>query len=240
MIADRPDSAYDICTKYAPNCLDQVSQLTDGGTSGSTRTFSSSSVQRERSSSARNGASSDQGTLTNNFSGSRGNLNLNEQSGSESRSSARNIGLSSVGLSSASSISLNTESTLMSQDISGESDGLGAGFNGEDDYYDSLNSGDENESTNSRPNRTRTAPPIEPVYNPEPRQNENEIGENVGGESSENENAPVTTNTSVFTTIVNGVKMKSLPGPRGNLTIDFNENVEPSMSVNRHARPEGR
>lgn len=225
MITDRPDSAYDICTKYAPNCSGQESQLTDGGTSGSTRTFSSSSVQGERSSSARNGASSDQGTLSNHFSGSRGNLNLNEQSGSESRSSARNIGLSSVGLSSASSISLNTESTLMSQDISGESDGLGAGFNGEDDYYDSLNSGDENETTNSRHNRTRTVPPIEPVYYPEPGQNEREVGENAGGESSENENAPVTTNTSVFTTIVNGVKMKSLPGPRGNLTVEFNENV---------------
>lgn len=202
MIADRPDSAYDVCSKFAPNCLDESSQIVDGRRSGTSRT-SSSTVQGERSFSSRNGASSNQGPPSD----SRINLNLDEQL---SRSSARNIGLSSVGLSSENSINLNTESTLISQDISGESDGLGAGFNGEDDYYDSLNSVNDNDlgNANARSNKTRTVTQLEPTYNPEPGLADNEL--------DDSEIATVSTNNSVFTTIVNGVRMKSLPGPRGN------------------------
>lgn len=222
MIADRPDSAYDVCTKFAPNCYGQESSSALGAGSSATTRTSSSTIQSERGSRLRNEASSDQGSISSTFSGSRTNLDRGEQYGD--RNSARNIGFSSVGLSSASSISLNTESTL-SQDISGESDGLGAGYNGEDEYYDSINSGDENDSTNSgaRLNRTRTATQIEPVYNYEPGLNENRQNENAGGATSESGNSAVSTNTSVFTTVINGVRMKSLPGPRGNSEDCFHD-----------------
>lgn len=120
------------------------------------------------------------------------------------------------------------ESSIMSHHDSGESDGLGGiGLNGEEDYYDSITSGDEFES---RLNRTRPLSP-EPAYNPEPGIHDIEppFNPEPGIHYDENEEvdhssrvAPLapetetTSNSTTFSTIVNGVKIKSLPGPRGN------------------------
>lgn len=141
----------------------------------------------------------------------------NERRSSADRDFIRNIGFSSSGLGASGSAA---EAPIISHSDSGESDGLGAGFNGEDEYYDTLSSGDENEMANGRHNRTRTSQPsstpFTPVYNPEPGIFEPVVDrEESYDRVSENENAEASSNTSTFSTIVNGVKIKSLPGPRG-------------------------
>lgn len=105
---------------------------------------------------------------------------------------------------------------------SGESD-VGIALNGEEDYYDSLSSRDDNELLNSESNRTgplNTDPAYnpepgihynEPLFNPEPsihnqNNDQNANVDSLGGGTSSN---------STYSTIVNGVKIKSLPGPRG-------------------------
>jgi collagen type V/XI/XXIV/XXVII, alpha len=273
MIADRPDAAYEICSKYAPGC---------SGDSSS----SSSRVEQSSSSSLSNGSENDsrireeenrrreeenrrrieesrrrdeenrrreeearrsedenrrrneesrrveenrraneeklrqQNEANENRRGGASN-GSRTQTNSADRSSILNAGLSST----------NINNDARARDDSGESEGLGLGlglgnFNGEDDYYDSLTSGDENENFN-RPNRNRTSPPVVPVFNPQPETDDEErdfdLSTNANREDSNgdgfspNENVPSSSlpNTANFTTIVNGVKIKSLPGPRG-------------------------
>jgi hypothetical protein len=107
----------------------------------------------------------------------------------------------------------------MSRDNSGEDGlGLGLGFNGEDDYYDSLTSDDE--GNGNQPIRNRTFTPVEPVFNPEPgiddKWNAAASPTLNQEETGEHENhSPAASNEANFTTIINGVKIKSLPGPRG-------------------------
>lgn len=104
-----------------------------------------------------------------------------------------------------------------SHDNSIELENLGLGFNGEDDYYDSLNSGNEDDifgaGNTMRP--STPAPYDQDVYTPESNFNLENIDFNQAG-SGDYENTVVSeTETGNFTTIVNGVKLKSLPGPRG-------------------------
>lgn len=237
MIADRPDAAYEVCTKYAPNCpggqstsasslsgsRGSASSSSGGSSRGSLSRSPSTMFQREESSgrqtsssrnagSSHNAASSNQGSFSSNqgaFSNGLGldasaaSRNLNRNGNRNSFDAISNLELPSQ--------ALNGASASVSRDNSGESDGMGISLNGEDDYYDSLNSADENEMSSARPNRTR--PLIEPVYNPEPGIHdlipEGEFDEaNVVNENASSE-------ATTFSTIVNGVKIKSLPGPRG-------------------------
>ena len=264
MIADRPDPAYEICTKFAPDCSPgQESQSSVTSIRESTRSSSSNvSRKKSRKSNSRNAVSADQASELNGRS-----LNQNDRS-----SSIRNLGLLSSGLTSSNMLKLNADATLVSRDNSAESDGLGeGGLHGEEDYYDSLNSADENEQLNSRPNSTRTAINVEPVYNPEPGINyepvynpepginydpvynpepginyepvynpEPGIDENDSDTNtyeSENDSASGFSNASVFSTVVNGVKIKSLPGPRGNyFYMSSMINNEMFSLLNRHSR----
>lgn len=194
MITDKPDSAYEVCTKFAPDCSGQNSSINIARIEPSSSTF----LKKGKKSKAKN--------FQNDRSGSLGNLGL---------------------LSSPNSLKINNDATLVSRDNSGESDG-GVGFHGEEDYYDSLNSGDETELMSSRPNNSRTAQPrTEPVFNPEPGLNlepvnipepgfnEYDSDTTVNQASPETDNSEVSANTTIFSTVVNGVKIKSLPGPRG-------------------------
>lgn len=253
MITDRPDSAYEICSKFAPNCIGEsrVSEENAGRSSSSLSSSSSSSRQgssgaqnraepasrsqqngRDNGRSNSNSATSRTGDTGREFAASRtSNQNGNSASSRSSNNGDRrgsadrglirnNIFSSSSGLASSGSV---TETPLMSRDDSAESDGLGASFNGEDEYYDTLNSGDENNMANGRHNRTRTLQPspipFTPIFNSEARITEPELSEADREDSyaraSEHENDDTSSNTSTFSTIVNGVKIKSLPGPRG-------------------------
>lgn len=207
MIADRPDSAYDVCTKFAPDCAGEHLQSVASKSAGTRPT----SHKKEKKSNSRNAVSSDQAHVSIDSS-------LNSNLGRSS--SIRNLGLTSSDV-----LKFNTDATLVSRDNSAESDDLGGvSLHGEEDYYDSLNSGDE--LSNPRPNNTRTAYPLEPVYNPEPGVNfepiynpepginENDVDTSYK-EVSENDSSSVFMNTTAFSTVVNGVRIKSLPGPRG-------------------------
>lgn len=235
MIADRPDSAYEVCSRFAPDCTGQPAH----SVLKTERQSPSPSNKKGKKTSGRNVASSDQASKS----------NTRKRNQNDRSHSIRNLDLLS------SSLKFNSDAALVSRDNSAESDGLGGvGFHGEEDYYDSLNSGDENEPSTPRPNGTRsTKPPepginYEPVYNPEPGINseplynpepginyetvnnpepginnepvfipESEMPESDSESSykdSSSEGSSVS-NTSVFSTVVNGVKIKSLPGPRG-------------------------
>lgn len=102
----------------------------------------------------------------------------------------------------------------MSRDSSGENDeGAGLGFNTEDEYYDSLNPPDRTHSE-SFTERTRTDSEdyLPPVYNPEPGIDASVYERNFGSDANDTGS---TSNATTFSTIINGVKIKSLPGPRG-------------------------
>lgn len=227
MIADRPDSAYEICTKYAPSCSGGQSASINGNSNGASRSSSSYSSSSQTGSSSSQSASSrseaalEQRSMVNgrHVSPPRNtespavlaSRNQIDRTTSIDRNAFRNLGIDSA----AASGSLNIGAAPMSRDNSGESDGLGASFNGEDDYYDSINSGDENESLNNRSSVARTSSPIAPVYNPEPGIDMGEPEENCEPGITCVDKPPTTSNTTTFSTIVNGVKIKSLPGPRG-------------------------
>lgn len=235
MIADRPDAAYEVCTKYAPNCpggqstsaRSSSSSSSSSGSRGSLSRSSSTMFQREESSgrqasssrnagSSQSAAGSNHGAFSNDLGldASAATRNLNRNGNRNSFDAIANLELPSQ--------ALNGASASVSRDNSGESDGMGISLNGEDDYYDSLNSGDENEMSNARPNRTR--PLIEPVYNPEPGIHDI-IPEGEFDEANpENENASDSSEATTFSTIVNGVKIKSLPGPRGKFYFDHKHN----------------
>lgn len=268
MIADRPDAAYEICTKYAPDCsggAGSSSRVVEGSTrtSGSrieidsrardeenrrqeeenrrrqeeTRRQQEENRRREEESRRRNEENArrleESRKLNEEKLRQQNEANLQQRGGASSVSTARNQSgrtnsrdrstIRNIGISSS---NVNSDTEVMSRDISSESDslgiGLGLGFNGEDDYYDSLASGDENESIN-RPNKNRTSRPNTPVYNPDSGFDNRERGyetsdmenEEVNRNGLSSENSSLSTSTSNFTTIINGVKIKSLPGPRG-------------------------
>lgn len=213
MIADRPDAAYEVCVKFAPNCEGGQSNTVTSSVNGAVRTSSSftsssSSGSSNLSSANRNEANVNQRSNSSGRATSHGRAsdqsssssNLNERTSSVNRNSLRNLGIGSSGSGSA-QFDVN-----MARD-SGESDGLG-GFNNEDEYYDSLNSEDENDP-NSHNNRTVVSSQFEPT---EPGIIYPVIDRNF--EETFEENRPVS-NTTTFSTVVNGVKIKSLPGPRG-------------------------
>lgn len=206
MIADRPDSAYEICSRYAPNC--------SGGRSLPIEAMRlAASSQREARNQSTSSAAIEQKSLPKSRSSSSRRLNdppASSANGYNAIRSFRNEAANGRG---------NSDANLISRDDSGESDGLGGvgvGFNSEDDYYDSLNSGDENELPVSRPIPSTTSKPFVEVYNPEPGIDDNVFNGSQDPGSYENERAaaPVS-NATTFSTIVNGVKIKSLPGPRG-------------------------
>lgn len=217
MIADRPDAAYEICTKYAPNC------------SGGQAEIGSSTTHQEESSSKQSRSQSEQKTSSKGKSNSKkksSKSNSTEQprTSSNKRRSSVAESLQNLEFSTRASnlLNLHADAALVSRDNSAESDGLGAAFNVEEDYYDSLNSGDETEATNSQFNKTRTPIFIEPIDNPEPGIHyiepvynpEPGIDDNFDNGFIESDNV---SNTTQFSAIVNGVKIKSLPGPRGML-----------------------
>lgn len=194
MIADRPDAAYEICTKYAPSC--SGAQMHVNGNSWTIRSSTTNNSNKEDI--PRASVNVEKKALVN-----RGNTQAKDLS-----SSLGAFGASSS--SSSSSYGFHSDGAAMSRDNSGESDGLGLGLHGEEDYYDSLSSGDENES-----NQTVTSLPPEPVYNPEPGIDDYDSNKNVNEEVIDTEQVASSSNTSSFSTVVNGVKIKSLPGPRG-------------------------
>ena len=276
MVADRPDAAYEICTRYAPNC-----EGTQGSSSSSSRSRSSgsqssgslegsfsgqSSGSRSESSSGQSGASTggstsqssgifSSGILSGSSSsqssrsadsGSRsGDSNskiTGDQSSSQStyvngRSQANNSAtprvqndrssgvdggrFRDIAVSSSGDLNGNLGSNVLTHDFSGESDGGLGGFNSEDDYYDSMNTVGERPGLGTFVERK----PIEPVYNPEPGIDDN-VYNNAYDRQYENASSqvedsqyPSTSNTTTYSTIVNGVKLTSLPGPRGFLLI---------------------
>lgn len=112
MVTDVPDSAYELCTKYAPNCDDT----------------SFASVQQ---------------TIKSNESSQSSSLKKSKEK-TKSKSNKKNK--KSPSKSSNSEITKNLKQNrrqIVSRDSSVELDGGGFGFNGEDEYYDSLNSGNE-------------------------------------------------------------------------------------------------
>lgn len=210
-ITDKPDSAYEVCNKFAPNCINpQTSSRRSESKTTSSKTSSSKKSSKSRSKKSQKRPSSDQAS------------SQNDRYFVE-RTSLRNFGASSV-----------TESGVLSQ-YSGESDGLGIGINGEDDYYDSMNSADENEMLNTRTNRTRPLTPdlvynpepgiheIEPPYNPEPGIHDMEppFNPEPGIHYPDIDHDSSAFETTTFSTVVNGVKIKSLPGPRGKIPLTF-------------------
>lgn len=194
MIADRPDAAYEVCTKYAPNCAGNFQANVISAQSSSTSSSSSQSSSSRRSSST-------QATSQN------GSSKANKTRTAKEKKKSSNI-LKKVDLSRSGSLNLMPRDGVSS----GESDALG--FNSEDDYYDSLNPGRAPVTENYIERR-----PIEPIENPEPGIDEAVYEENFNNAASATEqpSLPVysQSNASTFSTIVNGVKLKSLPGPRG-------------------------
>jgi collagen type V/XI/XXIV/XXVII alpha len=180
-ITNVPDSAYELCSKYAPDC-------TGGYVEESTYTAATTSRKNSSKSSGK--------------------------SKSKSKSSKRKSRDRTM-------VRVNDES----HDNSLELENLGLGFNGEDDYYDSLNSGNEEDvfraGTTLRPTTIRydredtsDAPdtPDEENYNPEVSFNHDEYG---GQEYDSASVHDTTSESGNFSTVINGVKLKSLPGPRG-------------------------
>lgn len=117
MVTDVPDSAYEICTKYAPNCPEGSSYDALSQDNIQTSSQSSRSSTRKSKSKKKNKSKSGSKTFSNQM---------------ESDIDRRN---------------LRVNDAAASRDNSLEIDNLldGLGINGEDDYYDSLNSGNENE-----------------------------------------------------------------------------------------------
>lgn len=102
----------------------------------------------------------------------------------------------------------------MSRDSSGENeDGIGSGFNSEDEYYDSLNPPDRSQAESfTERTRAESENNLPPLYNPEPGIDASVYERNFGSASNDSDG---TSEATTFSTIVNGVKIKSLPGPRG-------------------------
>lgn len=198
MIADRPDTAYEICSRFAPNCA--------GGQSFSSGSLSN--IQRDSTNQSTSSANIEHRSLTNGRGGTQGRASNMAGSSSTNYNAITNF---RTGASASSADRLSVDAPVRSRDDSAESDGLGADFNNEEDYYDSLSSGNENEEPKSRP--TTSAPFVE-VYNPEPGIDDIDSDINYGNGFSNNDRSPVS-NTTTYSTIVNGVKIKSLPGPRG-------------------------
>jgi len=229
MIADKPDAAYELCTKYAPNCA--------GSSQSSSRQSSSSSFSSSnRGSSSGSSQGSSSGSSQGSISGSSGSSGSSQGSSSGSRaSSSRNASSRSSGRNSGGAqgsrrvvtSSFHADSAAGgSHDNSAEMDGLDLGFHSEDDYYDSLNSESENGAFEIPPNgndngiRNQVQPtqrPPNPEYDLAAINEDGRVGEHDEDEVTEINESAATVNVSFpsFSTVVNGVKLKSLPGPRG-------------------------
>lgn len=191
-VADRPDISYDICTRFAPNCNNGVYTLNsyDNSVYSSTATESSRSSSSSYSSSSSNSNQS-QGSSSSSFSSSSASSSNNRQNGSRLR---------------------NLESGAPYRD---NYEDIEEGFNSEDEYYDSIptiNGRRQNGSSQFVPSSSTYSPPIqsvdfvtEPGIFYEPPQ----IDSTNSAEEEDN------SSNATFSTIVNGVKIKSLPGPRG-------------------------
>lgn len=117
MVSEVPDTAYEICTKYAPNC--------GGSTLIGGHEYVNLSKSKSRGSEGRRKSSGRNKTRTN-----RKNIQKDIGNNLVSSSRSRNLNLRSP----------NSETIVSSDDEYGN---LGIGLNGEEDYYDSLNSGNE-------------------------------------------------------------------------------------------------
>lgn len=188
-IVDRPDAAYEVCTKFAPNCAESQSSAPD------------SLLTSQRQQNNQSSANIEQRSLS-------GRARAADTQASASSSSLRNFMVDAAGASSDRSAG---RGPPMSRGDSGESLG-----NSDDEYYDSINSGDENEMTTMMPIETLTPKIFTPVFNREPGIDYPEVEENTI--------QPVL-NTTTFSTIVNGVKIKSLPGPRGKIYLFFENSL---------------
>lgn len=111
-MTDAPDSAYEICSKYAPNCDDTSSVLTTN--KGDKKTSKKSKDKRKSKSSNKSRKAIENSELSSSFANSEMERNLRQN-----------------------------RQRFSSQDNSVELESASFGFNGEDDYYDSLNSGNE-------------------------------------------------------------------------------------------------
>lgn len=114
MVTDVPDSAYELCTKYAPNCDDTSSASFSTHQTGKLNESTQSSKLKKSKDKSKSNVSK-----------------KNKKSSSKSSNSeiTRNL--------------KQNRRQIVSRDSSVELEGGGFGFNGEDDYYDSLNSGNE-------------------------------------------------------------------------------------------------
>lgn len=160
LVSDRPDSAYDVCTKFAPNC--------DDG-SGFT-TINTANVRPEEIRINPNPPPVQR---------------QNETSNTSSQDLLKSLG---SGVSSVVVNNLRIDSNYEETDD---------GFNTEDEYYDSLGNGNGRNYTTTPYYVPRIEDVTEPgIFYPRPTTAKEE-------------------ETTTFAAIVNGVKIKSLPGPRG-------------------------
>jgi hypothetical protein len=136
-VTDAPDSAYDLCSKYAPDCGSYIPYLSSYSVRGqydSSRDSSRSESRHESSSGSKSESSSS---------------GKSRSKDSRKKSSSKNKTKSSIKKSKkAADINTRNFQTLRSDNegyvMRDNSDDLeNLGFNGEDDYYDSLNSGNE-------------------------------------------------------------------------------------------------
>lgn len=164
LLTDRPDSAYEICTKFSPNC-------------GDSRILTS--VQNEISN-----ILEDSIIIKTNPPVER--QNTSETNDQPALGSPRNLGVSSA--------------IVNNLRIDNNYDDNDEGFNSEDEYYDSI--GLQNYTTTTT---VYSPPKSEYEYVTEPGIH---YPQHTTPESAVDETTP-------FSTFVNGVKIKSLPGPRG-------------------------
>lgn len=179
-VADRPDIAYDICTKYAPNC-----------NGGSYRVINEQSVYSSSATETPRSSSSSQSNSRSSSSSSSSSIGRQNSSSGNSRSNLRNL-----------------------ENGRDQYEDTDEGFNSEDEYYDSfttVNSVQRRNNSSQFVTSSTYAPPIETVdYVTEPG-----IDYEPSQTDSYNSVEEESFSTTTFSTIVNGVKIKSLPGPRG-------------------------
>lgn len=134
MVSNAPDTAYELCSKYAPDCNNL-------GGNGNVPYLEQ---QREEQQFSDNSNKNRSRETRKKSSGK----NKSKSSSKKSRKAVNTVEISaaSVNTRNHQGLRANVESFIQSDD---EFDNLGLGFNGEDDYYDSINSGNEDVVTNT-------------------------------------------------------------------------------------------
>ena len=275
MVVDRPDAAYEVCSKFAPGCFGNAGGVESlSGFSSSEITRASSGDQdrrndeeirrredenrrreeetrrreeetrrreeeaRRREEEYRRRTEQDQRSEAQVLSRNEENLRraedarrqneeklrLQQESNENRRNGASNLATLQLDVNQrGSSSNVNSIVQGFERDNSGKTEGLGLGlgFNGEDDYYDSITSDDE--SSVDQPSRNRSSgATVVSTDNREPTVNDRnqsfDLSRNMNGQGV-SETVRTSTSEANFTTVVNGVKIKALPGPRGSSGI---------------------